>query len=463
MTDATFDLVVVGGGSGGVRAARIAASLGARVALCEAADVGGTCVHRGCVPKKLLLAAARSRTAVEEARALGWPLSPPGRLRWTALRDAVAAETRRLGGLYERTLRDAGVQLVRGHARLRSPSEVQVEGRILRARHVLLATGSRPKRPTIPGGAHGIDSDRFFRLPELPEAALVVGAGYVGTELASLLAGLGVDTTLVFRHPHPLPGFDAESRAFLAEQMAPAVRLLPERTVERLERTADGRLQALTSLGETLEADLVVCAIGRVPATEGLGLEEIGVQLDEAGRVVVDARYESSVPGVFAVGDLVAGPMLTPVALRAGEAVARRLFAPETPAPSLDPVPTTVFSTPELGTVGLTEEEAVHRFERVAVHRAAFRPLRHALTGRSSRSLVKVVVDEATDRILGVHVVSETAGEMLQGFAAALRAGLTKAQLDATVSIHPTEAEELTTLRAPVRRYAGGRLLDPGC
>ncbi len=463
MSDEAFDLVVVGGGSGGVRAARVAAGLGARVALCEARDPGGTCVHRGCVPKKLLLAVARAGGYVAEAAALGWPVpSLEGAVvAWPRIRDAVRRETDRLGGLYARVLQEAGVTVLRGRATLQSPHEVDVAGRCLRARHVLLATGSRPKLPTIPGGHLGIDSDRFFLLPALPESVLVVGAGYVGTELASLLAGLGVRTTLLFRHAHPLPGFDERCRAFLGERLATRLRLVPERTVERIERHGDGSLLAHTDCGETLCADLLLCAIGRVPNTTGLGLEAVGVRLDARGFVRVDEQGRSSVPSVYAVGDLTPGPMLTPVAIREGERVARHLFGGRASSSSLEPVPTTVFTTPELATVGLAEREAAERYPAASVFEADFRPLRHALTGRDDRALVKVVVEGEAGRVLGVHIVAEQAGEMLQGFAAALRAGLTKAQLDATVGIHPTEAEELTTLRTPVRRYVQGRLLPP--
>ncbi len=460
-TAAHFDLVVVGGGSAGVRAARVAASLGARVALCEARTLGGTCVHRGCVPKKLLLAAARAALHVEEAAALGWSLPPPDTtsLDWPKLRDAVLRETERLGTLYERTLREAGVTLFRGRATLRTPHEVEIGERRLHGRHLLLATGSRPKRPTIPGGHLGIDSDRFFTLPRLPESALVVGAGYIGTELASLLAGLGVRTTLLHRHRHPLPGFDESCRAFLGERLAARLRLLPERTVEAVERLdATGRIRAHTDRGETLESELLVCAIGRVAATEGLGLHRLGVRTDAQGFVQVDTEGRTSIPSIHAVGDLLGAPMLTPVAIRQGERIARRLFDPAASSfPPLSPVPTTVFATPELASVGLTEEEARTRYQRVSVFEASFRPLRHALTGRPERALVKVVVRGEEGPLLGVHIVAEQAAEMLQGFAAALRAGLTKAQLDATVGIHPTEAEELTTLRTPTRRYEGGK------
>jgi glutathione reductase (NADPH) len=442
-----FDLIVIGGGSGGISVARRAARRGARVALCEADLLGGTCVARGCVPKKLLATAAQYREHFADARGFGYELAEPS-FSWSKLIAAKNAEVLRLSGIYEGLLRDAGVHLVPGRASLLDAHTVAVAGQELRARHLVIATGAQPSRPDVPGVELGITSDQALELPELPRQLTIVGAGYVGVELAGVFQALGSQVTLLVRAPGELlAGFDREVVHALQQAMqSRGIRVEIGAELARLERRGAGVLVQLTA-GESLETDCVLLATGREPSTRELGLVRCGVALDARGAVQVDAYSRSSVPSIHAVGDCTDRLNLTPVAIAEGLALAETLFGERPVLFERDLVPSAVFSQPPLSAVGLSEEEARRRGHAVRRFVKSFKPLKHALTGRDERTTMKLVVDRADGRVLGAHVAGADAPEIVQGFAAALRCGITKEQLDATVGIHPTAAEELVTMR----------------
>ena len=440
------DLVVIGAGSGGVRASRMAAAAGARVVVVEAGRLGGTCVNVGCIPKKLLSYAAHYAEDFADAAGFGWTVGER-RFDWPTLIANKDREIARLNGIYERLLVASGVEIVHGRARLVAPGEVEVEGRHFRAPHILVATGGRALRPDVPGADLTLVSDDVFHLDRQPGRVVITGSGYIAVEFAAIFHGLGSEVTLVHRRARLLRGFDHEAAEVLAEEMAKkGVVFRSQETIERVDRRDSGVAASLGS-GAVLEADAVLCAIGRVPATAGLGLAEIGVELDSNGAVVVDALSRSSVAGLYAIGDVTDRISLTPVAIHEAMCLVRTLFG-DGPVPvDHEMVPSAVFSHPNLASVGLSEEAARERAGEIRVFRSRFRPLRHTLSGRDETMLVKLVVDGATDRVLGAHVVGADAGEIVQGFAVALKMGATKAQLDATIGIHPTAAEELVTLR----------------
>lgn len=449
--DYDYDLFVIGAGSGGVRASRVAAQLGARVAICEERYLGGTCVNVGCVPKKLLVYGSHVREEIEDAAGFGWDVAPP-RFDWAALRAAKDAEIARLNGVYGRLLDGAGVTTVNGRGRVVDPHTVEVAGVSYTARHILIATGSWPVTPRFPGAEHVVSSNELFHLDALPRRVVIIGGGYIGTEFAAIFHGFGVEVSLVHRGAKLLAGsFDGDVRRVLTETLRDkGVALHLERMVVGVERVGEAYAATLDD-GTRIEADLVLCACGRKALTAGLGLEEAGVVLDERGDVVVDAYYRTSVPSVLAVGDVIGWVQLTPVALAEGTRVARNLFGGG-PVETLDyeAIPTAVFTQPPVGTVGLSEELARERVANVAIYRSEFRPMKHTLSGRAEKTLMKLVVDRDTDKVLGVHMVGPDAGEIIQGFAVALRCGATKAQFDQTIGIHPTAAEELVTMRTPV-------------
>jgi glutathione reductase (NADPH) len=451
-TDSQFDydLLVIGAGSGGVRASRVAASLGARVAVVEAGRLGGTCVNVGCIPKKLLSHAAHFSQAVEEARGFGWQM-PQARFDWATLIANKDREILRLNGVYGQLLAGAGVELITGRARIAGAHSVAVGDRMLSARHILVATGGRPQMPAIAGIEWAISSDDAFSLPALPRRAAVVGGGYIAVEFASIFHGLGAETTLLHRGPRLLRHFDADLGSALAAQMAQhGVQLQLGRQIESIAKRDDG-LHLQLDDGSALVTDCVLFATGRLPNTEGLGLEAAGVKLDARGAVIVDEGFTSSIPSIHAVGDVVDRMALTPVALAEGTALAHRLFGNGgKAAPDYALVPTAVFSHPNVGTVGLSEDQARERHGDVQVFKSSFRPLTNRLTDVPEPVLLKLVVAGAERRVVGVHMVGEEAGELIQGFAVALQCGATKAQFDATLGIHPTIAEEFVTMREPV-------------
>lgn len=446
-----FDLFVIGAGSGGVRAARFAAGFGARVAVAESRYLGGTCVNVGCVPKKLLVYGAHYAEDFEQARGYGWSTGENG-FDWATLIANKDREIQRLNGIYRKLLLDSGVTLVEGHAHLCDAHSVEVNGQRYSAEHILIATGGWPSVPDIPGREHAITSNEAFYLPERPNRVLVVGGGYIAVEFASIFHGVGARTSLLYRGELFLRGFDGAVRTHLRDELArKGVDLQFNADVTRIDRQADGSLLATLEDGRTLEADCIFYATGRRPMLDNLGLENAGIELDERGYIKVDDQYRSSVPSVLAIGDVTGTVQLTPVALAEGMAVARRLFKPEQYRPvDYRLIPTAVFSLPNIGTVGLTEEQAKAEGYEVKVFESRFRPMKLTMTDSQERSLMKLVVDADSDRVLGCHMVGPEAGEILQGLAVALKAGATKQVFDETLGIHPTAAEEFVTMRTPV-------------
>ena len=455
MSDPEFDLFVIGAGSGGVRAARMAAQRGVRVAVADDAPLGGTCVNLGCIPKKLYSFAAHFAEAFEESHGYGWS-GPAPVLDWAALKANRATEITRLNGIYAKLLEGAGATILRGRATVVGANAVEVGGRHCRAKHILVATGARPVVPggsALPGAELAITSNEIFDLPAFPRHLVVVGGGYIASEFASIFRGLGAQVTQLYRGEQLLRGFDDDVRNFLAAEMRKkGVDLRTRSDVERIERRTEdgGRLRVSLRDGEALLADSVLYATGRAPNTAGLGLEALGVQLAGNGAVVVDEHYGSSVPGIHAVGDVTDRVHLTPVALAEAMVLVDRLFGDGRRTLDYGLIPTAVFTHPSVGTVGLSEAAARERFGAVRIFRSEFKALKHTLSGSTERTLMKLVVDAASDRVVGLHMVGADAGETVQGFAVALKAGATKAVFDATLGIHPTAAEEFVTMREPV-------------
>ena len=450
MAATEFDLFVIGAGSGGVRAARMAAQRGARVAVAESGALGGTCVNVGCIPKKLYSFAAHFADAFEESHGFGWSALAPT-LDWAALKANRAREITRLNGIYGQLLVDAGATLIHGRARLAGANAVEVNGQIHTAPNLLVATGGRPVPPDFPGHELAISSDDIFDLPLFPRHLVVVGGGYIACEFASIFRGLGAQVTQLYRGEQVLRGFDDEVRDFLAAEMRKkGVDLRTLADVQRIDRRAQG-LQVTLKDGSVLIADTVLCATGRSPNTAGLGLAEAGVALDARGAIVVDDLYRSSLPSVCALGDVIDRVQLTPVALAEAMVLVDRLFGSGQRRLSYELIPTAVFTHPSIGTIGLSEVQARERFGALRIFRSEFRALKHTLSGSTERTLMKLVVDAASDRVVGLHMVGAEAGETVQGFAVAMQAGATKAQFDATLGIHPTAAEEFVTMREAVR------------
>lgn len=446
-----FDLLVIGAGSGGVRAARFAAGFGARVAIVESRYLGGTCVNVGCVPKKLLVYGAHYHEDFAQAAGFGWSLGEQA-FDWPTLIANKNREIERLNGIYRNLLVGSGVTLLEGHGRLRDEHSVEVAGQVYRARHILIATGGWPQIPDIPGKELAITSNDAFFLPELPKRVLVVGGGYIAVEFASIFQGLGAQTSLLYRGELFLRGFDQSVRAHLKEELVKkGLDLQFNADIQRIERQADGSLLATLSDGRQLATDCVFYATGRRPMLDDLGLENVNVQLDTRGFIQVNERYETTTPSILAIGDVIGGIALTPVALAEGMAVSRRLFKPEDYRPvDYQNIPTAVFSLPNVATVGLTEEQARSAGYTLKIFESRFRPMKLTLTDCQERSLMKLVVDAETDRVLGCHMVGPEAGEILQGIAIAIKAGATKRIFDETIGIHPTAAEEFVTMRAPI-------------
>ncbi len=446
MPDYDFDLFTIGAGSGGVRASRMAASFGARVAVAEERYLGGTCVNVGCIPKKLLVYASEFGESFADAAGFGWDLGPR-HLDWKRLIENKNREIARLNGVYRRLLTEAGAQIIEGRAVVADPHTVTIGGRRYTAKYILIATGSWPVVPGVPGANLAITSNEAFFLERRPERVVLVGGGYIALEFAGIFHGMGSQVTLVHRGAKVLRGFDEELREVLGREVAKrGVALRLNSRIERIEKIGTG-LRAHLDSHETIEADLMMYATGRAPNTRGLGLEAAGVKLDEHGAVVVDEYSQSSVASIYAIGDCTDRVMLTPVAIAEGRAVAETLFNNRPMAVDYAGIPSAVFSQPNLGTVGLTEDEARKQFGEIVVYRSTFRPLKHTLSGRDESTFMKLVVDKKTDRVLGCHMIGADAGEMIQGLAVALKCNATKAQFDATIGIHPTAAEEWVTMR----------------
>ncbi|MGE9765179.1 glutathione-disulfide reductase [Pseudomonas sp. PDM20] len=446
-----FDLFVIGAGSGGVRAARFAAGFGAKVAVAESRYLGGTCVNVGCVPKKLLVYGAHFHEDFEQAAGFGWTLGEAN-FDWKTLIANKNREIHRLNGIYRNLLVNSGVSLLEGHATLRDAHTVEVDGQRFSAKHILIATGGWPQVPDIPGKEHAITSNEAFFLESLPRRVLVVGGGYIAVEFAGIFHGLGAQTSLLYRKDLFLRGFDRSVREHLRDELTrKGLDLQFNSDIARIDKQADGTLAATLKDGRVLEADCVFYATGRRPQLDNLGLESVSVELDDRGYVKVDEAYGTSEPSIHAIGDVIGRVQLTPVALAEGMALARKLFRPDEYRPvDYKLIPTAVFSLPNIGTVGLTEDEARSNGHKVKVFESRFRPMKLTLTESQERTLMKLIVDADSDKVLGCHMVGPDAGEMLQGIAIALKAGATKRVFDETIGIHPTAAEEFVTMRTPV-------------
>lgn len=445
-----YDLFVIGGGSGGVRAGRLAAEAGARVGLAEEDRMGGTCVIRGCVPKKLMVFASSVRVGLEDARGYGWEIGE-GRFDWPRFQAKMLAEVDRLEGIYRANLGRAGVETFDARATVADPHTVTLStGQRVTAKHILVAVGGAPFKPDLPGIEHAITSNEIFHLEALPRRALVVGGGYIACEFACVLNGMGVEVTQFYRGEQILRGFDGEMRGHLAEAMrARGVNLHVGTDVEAIEKTDDG-LRVTCTDGSVSQFDLVLYATGRRPNTRGLGLEEAGVKLARNGAVGVDQWSQTAVPSIYAVGDVTDRVNLTPVAIREGAAFVETVFRGNPTAVDHGLVANAVFAQPEVGSIGLTEEDAAAKGP-VEIYSAAFRPMNHILAGRDERVFMKLVVDAGSRRVLGVHIVGAGAGEMIQLVAIPVTMGATKEDFDRTMAVHPTMAEEMVTMKAPTR------------
>ena len=446
MAQYDYDLFTIGGGSGGVRASRVSASYGAKVAIAEERYLGGTCVNVGCIPKKLLVYAAHFSEDFEDAAGFGWTVGER-HVDWAKLIANKDKEINRLNRVYRKLLEDSGVTVIDDRAEAVDPHTVIINGKKITAKHILVAVGSWPVVPKIPGSEHAITSNEAFYLPSLPRKVIIVGGGYIGVEFAGIFHGLGVDVMQLYRGPLFLRGFDDDCRETLAEEMRKkGIDLRFNTDIEKIEKTGEGLRTTLTGR-TTVDVDRILYATGRDPNTRSLGLEKAGVRMRENGAVMVDDYLKTSVDSIYAIGDCTDRLMLTPVAIAEGRAVAETLFNNNPMKPNYMNVPSTVFSMPNVATVGLTEAEARQRYQNIDVYKTSFRPLKHTLTGRDESIMMKIVVDQATDKVLGCHMVGPDAGEIIQGLAVAMNCGATKAQFDATIGIHPTAAEEFVTLR----------------
>jgi glutathione reductase (NADPH) len=450
MSTSGFDLFIIGAGSGGVRASRLAGQRGVRVAVAEAAALGGTCVNLGCIPKKLYSFAAHYAESFEEAQGFGWSHEAPS-FDWSMLKANRAREISRLNAIYGELMTSAGVTLLRGRARVVGPNAVEVNGVVHAAERIVVATGGWPVPPEVPGGELAISSNEIFDLPEFPKRLVVVGGGYIACEFASIFKGLGARVTQLYRGEQILRGFDDEVRDFVAAEMKKkGVDIRVQVRVEALEKSSGtGGIRVVLAGGDRVDADAVLYATGRAPNTAGLGLEAQGVALAPNGAVIVDGAYRTNLPSIYAVGDVIDRVQLTPVALAEAMALVESLFGKGGRGVDYMHIPTAVFTHPNIGTIGFSEREARARFEKIHVYRTDFKPLRHTLSGSGERTLMKLVVDAANDRVVGLHMVGADAGETIQGFAVAMKAGATKAVFDATLGIHPTAAEEFVTMRTP--------------
>ena len=446
MNSNDVDLFVICVGSGGVRASRMAAAYGVRVGICEGSRVGGTCVIRGCIPKKLLVYAAHFGEDFEDAAGFGWDVPRPS-FDWSELIANKDMEIDRLNGLYIRLLRDAGVELHRDNAVIVDAHKLRVGEKTIRAETILIATGAWPVLPEIPGIEHAITSNEAFHLEELPRRIVLVGGGYVAVEFAGIFSGLGVEVTELYRGEQILRGFDDDIRATLAQEMRKkGIDLRTQCDVARIDRT-DGRLVLTLGDETTIEAEAVMYATGRKPNSAGLGLEQVGVELDERGAIVVDEFSRTAVSNIYAIGDCTDRMNLTPVAIEEGAAFADTVYGERRRKMDYRNVPSAVFSQPPVATVGLSETRARASHGPIDIYTSSFRPLKHTLSGRDETSMMKLVVDGASDRVLGCHMVGADAPEIIQGLAVAMICGATKAQFDATLGIHPTAAEEFVTMR----------------
>jgi glutathione reductase (NADPH) len=458
-----YDLFVIGGGSGGVRAARVAAALGKRVGIAEEFRFGGTCVIRGCVPKKLFVYASQFPEHFEDAAGYGWTV-PQAKFDWPTLIANKDREIARLEGLYRKNVEGSGGETFHSRAVLvdRHTIRLESENRTVTADQILVATGGRPAlHPALPGNEHCITSNEAFHLAELPKAIVIEGGGYIAVEFANIFHGLGVETTLVYRGTEILSRFDMDLRQTLHATMeAKGITILCRSISESVERRPDGRLAVTVSGGKVLVADQIMLAIGRLPNTEKLGLEEAGVSMGKTGEIVVDDYSRTSVDNIWAIGDVTNRVQLTPVAIHEAMCFVETAFKDNPTTPDHDTIATAVFSQPEIGTVGLSEDEAGKRFADLEIYRASFRPMRHTLSGRREKMLMKLVVDGASRKVIGAHILGPDAGEMAQLLGIPIKAGLTKTDFDRTMAVHPTASEELVTMYKPTYRVKNGERAD---
>ena len=449
MSTYDYDLFVIGAGSGGVRAGRMAASLGARVAIAEDRYMGGTCVNVGCVPKKMLVHAAHYSEDFADSREFGWDVRQEG-FNWQRLIENKNTEISRLNGIYESLLTNAGAKIFNGRATLMDPNTVLINEEQITAERILVAVGGWPFVPDIPGAEHAITSNEVFFLPELPDRPVIVGGGFIAVEFAGIFHGLGSDVTQLYRGPLFLRGFDDDARNFLADEMLKKdIDLRFNADITAIEKNNDV-LKLTLNDDTTIECDCVLYATGRKPLTENLGLEQCGVAMKDNGAIIVNENYQTNVPSIYAIGDVIDRVTLTPVALAEGMSLAWDLYGNEDKTVDYEFIPSAVFSQPSIGTVGYTETEAREKFGKVTIYRSSFTPLKHTISGNPEKTLMKLIVEDATDRVVGVHMVGPEAGETIQGIAIALKAGATKATFDSTIGIHPTAAEEFVTMREPV-------------
>jgi glutathione reductase (NADPH) len=450
MSEYDFDLFVIGVGSGGVRAARMSSTYGARVATAEDKFMGGTCVNVGCVPKKLMVYASHFHEDYTNAEGFGWSEVKP-EFDWPKLIENKNKEIRRLNGIYQGLLDNAGVTHFDGRARIVDAHHISIGDKVISTESILIATGGWPVVPEFPGSEHVITSNEAFFLEQLPKRSLVVGGGYIAVEFAGIFGGLGSQSHLSYRGPLFLRGFDSDVREFVAEELGKKnVQLHFNSNVERIEKNPDGSLKVSFKKGEPLEVDLVMYATGRKPAVDDIGLENVNVALQENGAVIVDEQFRTSEPNIFALGDVTDKIQLTPVAIKEAMAFAQTQYLGKPTVMDYDGIATAVFCQPNIGTVGLSEEQAREKYGEVDVYLSSFKAMKHTLSGSDERSMMKIIVDRESDRVVGVHMVGAEAGEIIQGIAIAMKAGATKAVFDATVGIHPTSAEEFVTMREPV-------------
>lgn len=452
MSDFDFDLFVIGGGSGGVRAARVAASLGKRVAIAEEYRFGGTCVIRGCVPKKLFVYASQFPEHFEDAAGYGWTVGETS-FDWKTLVANKDHEIARLEGLYRRGLENAGAQLIESRAVLEGPNTIRIvsEDRTVTARHILIATGGRPNpHHALPGSEYAITSDEAFHLDELPKSILIAGGGYIAVEFANIFHGLGVETTLMYRGLEILGRFDMDMRRGLHKAMVDkGITVLTQTSSTGITKRDDGGLEVNLTGGGSKVVDAVMLAVGRTPNTEGLGLEKAGVETGSLGEILVDDYSSTNVESIYALGDVTNRVQLTPVAIHEAMCFIDTVYRNKPTSPDHETIPTAVFSQPEIGTVGLSEDEAAKQYDTLEIYRAEFRPMRHTLSGRQEKMIMKLVVDAASRRVLGAHILGVDAGEMAQLLGIAVKAKLTKDDFDATMAVHPSAAEELVTMYQP--------------
>jgi glutathione reductase (NADPH) len=450
MSNYDYDLFVIGAGSGGVRAARMSASYGARVGIAEDRYLGGTCVNVGCVPKKLFVYASHVSEEIHNAKGFGWDIAHTT-FDWSKLINNKNAEIKRLNGVYKNLLDNTGVETIYGRATIVDDHTVEIDGKQFTAERLLVATGGWPMVPDIPGKEYVISSNEAFFLESLPKKIIIVGGGYIAVEFAGIFNGLGVDTTLLYRGPLFLRGFDQDLRTTLAEEMQKkGINIKFNSNISDIEKTDDHLIATLED-GARLEADQVMYATGRIPMTKDLGLEKVGIKLDEKNAIKVNEDYQTNVPSIYAIGDVTDRVNLTPVALAEGMVLAKRFFGNADKPVDYSDIPTCVFSQPNMSTVGLTEEQAREKYTDIDIYKSKFTPMKYSLSDNDEKTLMKMIVDKITDRVIGVHMLGPDAGEIIQGIGIAMKAGARKADFDSTIGIHPTAAEEFVTMREPVK------------